>query len=753
MNNPLRFAGETFYQSQYKIDPRTMREVSSFQVVRNAGWMIPYISCMIVVVGLVGHFWGTLIRFLVRREQELYGTPATATDNPYEAVVVNAQQQQQQHRPARRKPAKASVELESSAANSRAWFRTNKGKNGILKWVVPLSILSLGAIFLFSPFMSMKLKDPRGMNLDEFAKLPCLYEGRVKPLDTVARNFMLMVSNRTTFKDRKKKTQPAIRWMIDVIAGTEEGYDHQVIRIDNPEVLDMLGLNRRKGLRYSISELLPSLPKLDEELHQVAEAAAKGEPLSIYQNKIVELNRRIQVYVELERAFHTPNIPNDIPSQEHLMKNPRLATSIRLALQDALELPENAEARAEELEKQVTRPRVIPTGDDQWQNAKLAWANSYRAQLVKELDPKQPVGPVNEGALTFHAMMKAYADGDARVYNAKLKEFQQFIADSKPSDYHPDTVSFELSYNRVAPFFHAQWAYFAALVLGLAAMLLWSRSLNSAAFWLIVLTLIVHTGALAARMWISGRPPVTNLYSSAIFIGWAGVIAGLCIEVLFRLGIGNLVSALAGFSTLIIASFLATSGETMTALQAVLDTQFWLSTHVVIVALGYFATFVAGILGVMYIVLGLLTRAMDASIERIMIRMVYGVLCFALLFSFFGTVLGGLWADDSWGRFWGWDPKENGALIIVLWNALVLHARWDRMVSNRGLAALAVGGNIVTAWSWFGVNELGVGLHSYGFTEGVMLSLGIFVTTQLVIMATTFIPKRLWRSSEALAAE
>ena len=115
--------------------------------------------------------------------------------------------------------------------------------------------------------------------------------------------------------------------------------------------------------------------------------------------------------------------------------------------------------------------------------------------------------------------------------------------------------------------------------------------------------------------------------------------------------------------------------------------------------------------------------------------MIYGTLCFAIFFSFVGTVLGGLWADDSWGRFWGWDPKENGALIIVLWNALVLHARWGGMVKDRGLAVLAIGGNIVTSWSWFGVNELGVGLHSYGFTEGVLLALGIFIATQLAVIA------------------
>ena len=114
---------------------------------------------------------------------------------------------------------------------------------------------------------------------------------------------------------------------------------------------------------------------------------------------------------------------------------------------------------------------------------------------------------------------------------------------------------------------------------------------------------------------------------------------------------------------------------------------------------------------------------------------------------------GGLWADDSWGRFWGWDPKENGALIIVLWNALVLHARWDGMVRERGLALLAVVGNIVTAWSWFGVNELGVGLHSYGFTEGVLGTLFWFGVSQLAVIGCGLIPRNYWLSRRSWGAD
>jgi ABC-type transport system involved in cytochrome c biogenesis permease subunit len=234
---------------------------------------------------------------------------------------------------------------------------------------------------------------------------------------------------------------------------------------------------------------------------------------------------------------------------------------------------------------------------------------------------------------------------------------------------------------------------------------------------------------------------VVNLYSSAVFIGWACVAAGLGLERLFRLGIGNLVAAIAGGLTLGVAYGLD-SGDTMHVLQAVLDTQFWLSTHVVTVTLGYGATFLGGLLGTCSLVHRIWTEWQGTSdsaearrIQDRLYRMNYGVVCFALFFSFIGTVLGGLWADDSWGRFWGWDPKENGALMIVLWNAAVLHARWDRWIGQRGFALFTIGGNIITAWSWFGTNQLGIGLHSYGFTSGVLLLLGAYVASQLLLLA------------------
>src|SRR6478735_1447300 len=127
-------------------------------------------------------------------------------------------------------------------------------------------------------------------------------------------------------------------------------------------------------------------------------------------------------------------------------------------------------------------------------------------------------------------------------------------------------------------------------------------------------------------------------------------------------------------------------------------------------------------------------------------RMTYGVVCFATLFSFVGTVLGGTWADQSWGRFWGWDPKGTGALLIVIWCAIILHARWGGLVRERGLMALAIFGNIVTSFSWFGVNMLGVGLHAYGFMDKAFQWLMFFIATQVVLIGITLLPDQYWRS-------
>ena len=352
----------------------------------------------------------------------------------------------------------------------------------------------------------------------------------------------------------------------------------------------------------------------------------------------------------------------------------------------------------------------------------------------------------NTSATAWRNILTAWRDQDVAAFNQAVGEYHVALNESPVPDLDNARIRTEAWFNEYAPFWKAIYLYVFVMIAAFFGWLFWGSTLRRTGFWLMFLAFAVHTAALVIRIYISGRPPVTSLYSSAIFIGWAVVGSAFIVERIIGLGIGNLLGAVSGSSTLLIAHYLSIEeGDTMGVMQAVLDTTFWLATHVVCITLGYAATFLAGLLGLSYVVVsvGEQNNHQDPHVKQQLStlgKMVYGVLCFAIFFSLVGTVLGGLWADDSWGRFWGWDPKENGAMLIVLWNAIILHARWDKMIRDYGTAVLAMVGNVVTAWSWFGVNELGAGLHSYGFTSGRLLALIVFVAIQMIIVvAATFL--------------
>ena len=293
--------------------------------------------------------------------------------------------------------------------------------------------------------------------------------------------------------------------------------------------------------------------------------------------------------------------------------------------------------------------------------------------------------------------------------------------------------------------------YLFIFFLAISSWLFWPEALQKSAFWVLNIAWVLTTAGIITRMWLEGRPPVTNLYSSALFVGWGCVLLCIVLEKIFPNGIGAPAGGMTGFATMIIAHQLSLSGDTLEMMRAVLDSNFWLATHVIVITIGYSATFLAGFLAIIYVFRGVFTKSLDKETARSLERMVYGIVCFATLFSLVGTILGGIWADQSWGRFWGWDPKENGALLIVVWNAIILHARWGGLARTRGIMALAIFGNIVTAWSWFGTNMLGVGLHSYGFMDEAFNALVVFVVINLAIIALAYFPKAKWRSAPKLS--
>jgi ABC-type transport system involved in cytochrome c biogenesis permease subunit len=654
-----------------------------------------------------------------------------------------------------------------------------------MKRFLPLIVLLLGVIFVASTLFPRKAASE--YDLDGFGRLPVLVNGRIKPLDTVARTTLLTVQGRQRVVTPDGKTITPTEWLLNVCFTPGDADKTRCFEIVHPDVLALLNLTAEDGdgkKRFSFSQIAPSVAELERQA-RLADGVDEKER-SKFQKALLTLYTNLTTYQRLEYSLVLPDSPdflNELTQFQNNLGKAVAAAKAREAGQpydaDILKAVATARNRFETLAQQGTL-LAIPPLDPSHPNA---WRKTGQS-LMDTFD----TGVLDPAALTYAGLGYTWRTNSPKDFNEIVRLYRLELAKRFSPALSKSDV--ESRFNAAEPFYIGMYLYVLALLLGLFSWLRWPEVLGKSGFYLLALAWALTTAGILTRMWLESRPPVTNLYSSALFVGWCAVTLCLVLELIYKNAIGTVAGGLMGFATLIIAHHLAFTGDTMEMMRAVLDSNFWLGTHVVTITIGYGATFLAGILAIIYIVMGLFTGWLNRQFDKgstLMIaaasavaagpvaavlasgiaqktsmkgetngqaltRMVYGIVCFATLFSLVGTILGGIWADQSWGRFWGWDPKENGALIIVLWNATILHCRWGGLVKTRGLMALAVFGNIVTSWSWFGVNMLGVGLHSYGFMDSTFWALISFVVTQLIIIAIALIPLEKWKSFQPAKA-
>ncbi len=629
-----------------------------------------------------------------------------------------------------------------------------------------------------------------GPPLVGFGQLPVLKEGRKQPLDSLARNALLILRKKQTLNlepwkgtFEKPEIVPAIQWMMELMMDAKTADTRPAFRIDNDDLKNLLHLPtmddetaRTDGKHFSWNQINAHKIAFLSEAQRASKV--KSESRNAYERSLMDLWEATSLYRSLRSALG-PAAQGDladtlVPYQDKIREAGK-----------AFQAQMNGEPFDSTLldwardEVEGGTPLILPpaTIDKQWSKA-VSEVIALRGEAPPEALTAYGKMTAAYRAKDWAGMSKVitgYLEGlrkiDARFTEEaeKLEKVRDAIkGDSDPEKVQRealkrDLVTFynnspgvakvksELDFNYLELFYRGM---IASVLAFLFTLLVWFNPVRfewarKSAIWLTVLILAVLVWGLIWRMLHEGRPPVTNLYSSALFIGMAAVALGLILELVFPYSIGVAVSSWIAFATLILAHFLALDGDTMIMLRAVLDTNFWLATHVVTVTLGYAATFVAGFIGFFAVLRAVFTRHITVKMQRAFAGMVFAIICFASLFSFVGTVLGGIWADQSWGRFWGWDPKENGALIIVLWNVMVLHARLGGLVRERGMFVLAIGGNIVTSWSWFGTNMLNIGLHSYGFMGAAYWSLWIFVFINVIIMIIGSTPRKMWLSFQA----
>ena len=614
----------------------------------------------------------------------------------------------------------------------------------------------------------------------EFSELPLVYEGRVKPFDTLARNSLRVMSDSEDIYhviNGKKQKVPQIVWLLDVISGHERAGQYRMIRIHHPDILKNLEIESKKeyNSKFTPEELYAPIEHKHDDGHSHAsvkrqvireEAMTASEvpakKRSAYQSELLRLNSRLNTYDILRNSF----LSREFSPQELVLFYNNLSQYIGSSF-----------------------PRPIPTVTGEWESlifmnvrrfggeeAEACWKNmnnlltAWQEENFTDFNDAlaEYQKSLSETIVTAREFLKAKKDkitekegqilenlkglSGKALEEKKETELTYLFNSKKYLDSQNELwgeslgkMKFERFFNSFNPFYLSIALYVVAFIVTCFAFLAYPKEVWLIATTGLIVTFVVHTFAIYCRYYISGYPPVTSLYSSAVFIGWGVAAIGLVLELTFKRFFGIIVSCISGVICLFIAHNLSmTEQDTMGMMRAVLDTKFWLTIHVITITLGYTATFLAGGIG-MYWVIGKLLGKISRDAEKEILKAIYGVICYGMFLSFVGTVLGGLWADDSWGRFWGWDPKENGALMIVIWNAIILHAKWCGMARKRGIVGLAIFGNVITAFSWFGVNLLGVGLHSYGFTDSGFFYLMGFTLLNLVLIILCFIDIPQWK--------
>ena len=436
--------------------------------------------------------------------------------------------------------------------------------------------------------------------LNEFAQLPVTANGRVVPMDSLARNSLLQLREKQTINLEPWKAWnehpvilPATEWLANVMMNAPVADEWPVFRVDNPDLISLMKLPERNvaknsdGKHYSWNQITPAFDALDTENLRVQKIEPSAR--TAYENAVAKMHDRLAIYAALKNAVQPADAqdwPRELADYERLIPAGVVAVtaqqSHRKFDQQTFDAFTSFLQRFEFMAN-LQPPLVLPpNGSTEWRRTGAALLDAARGK------------PVDRAIHDYAAMAAAFAGDKPGDFNSALKDLRASLSPTVSSALTKTRA--EVFFNQMQPFYHAMVIYVLA---GLLAILSWfnlSETLRRSSVWLISFALLIHTAGLIFRMVLEGRPPVTNLYSSAIFIGWGAGILGLVLEQIYKNGIGAAVSSGMGFITLIIAHNLALEGDTMEMMRAVLDTNFWLATHVVVVTLGYASTYVAGFL-------------------------------------------------------------------------------------------------------------------------------------------------------------
>lgn len=584
--------------------------------------------------------------------------------------------------------------------------------------------------------------------LKRAARLPLQQGGRIMPLDTWADVVVLQLSHRKRAEDAAGRSLTPLEALLDILLRPEVAQTHPLFTVEDAEVLDAIGLSvpgKKKRDRYALADFVPAQAGLFERAD--AFERISREKRNHVEDGVVELRRNVQTYLGLRwlLEFARASVPREklegldgvfdgagpVPFTALLTRRPVLEARAR---DDG---PGAAASRAllagiEGYGQLGSALALVPPAAPADRAPTWRSPSDLVRAVVRGEEPEAEALAVLRGWERVAA-----AVDDPRALGVAFHDLGDLVEGLAARRGEGGKIGLEVFLNDLDPFGRALWGFLVAfLVLALS----WGfprRFLVRTGAALTGASLLLLVTGIVLRCVLRERPPMSTLYDTTLFIPAFAVAVLLWVERVSGRGLALALAPALGALGLFVSNRYEElhASDTMPQLIAVLDTNFWLWTHVTCIGIGYSASFVASAFAHLHVGWRALAPArLTRDTETALARLVYGTLCFALVFSVVGTILGGIWANESWGRFWGWDPKENGALLICLVQLAALHARLGGMIGPLGFSLAAVFCGMVVAFSWWGVNLLGIGLHAYGFTRGLWTALIVFWAIEAVVL-------------------
>ena len=550
--------------------------------------------------------------------------------------------------------------------------------------------------------------------------LPVQHQGRVKPFDTLAREVLLTVYGRETFKpkedifplkseekssfwqsrsQRKDAVDVVLSWMLIPVFWDTVPF----ILVESGQVKEVLSLPLKRR-HFSPVELAKS-QKLVLQLTELQALRQRKEPLDSYFKSLEKLETRLILYSVVKSGALLKIEPQEGTENWRSLSelSPPVTEKLEKAIQTYIQwiaaLSSPSKTSENNVKKEKSTEAVIATGADP------------AIQIEKE----QFIGERKQ------------------ALNKALLILQDEIFQNFPNSFSSKKIRAEVFLNSFKPF---RLAWILYLLFLMSCVFFSFTQKGQWVPWLFYIPgLVSHISGLVLRSYIMSRPPVTNMYETVVWVPFVALVVGL-VFYWKKSFIPFIASVILAFFCLFLTDMAPqTLDGSLQPLEAVLRSNFWLSTHVLIITMSYAFFCLAFILGDIALLQLLFKRTQGIAEEAS--PPIYRTLQWGVVLLAGGTILGAIWADYSWGRFWGWDPKESWALISLLGYLALLHGRFAGWIRPLSFVTGSVLMFFLILMAWYGVNFiLGAGLHSYGFgTGGVEYVAGFFCLHVLLCAA------------------